>query len=46
MVEDYNVVITPAEADGGGLGTPAIVAIILGSVGVGLAIFFARRRTV
>ena len=39
----YTVAETPAEPSGG-LGTPAILAIVLGSVGVGIAIFFATRR--
>ena len=41
---EYEVELAPAQT-GGGLGTPALIAIILGAVGVGIAIFFARRRT-
>jgi hypothetical protein len=42
---EFNVVVAPPEADGGGLGTPAIIAIVLGSVAVGVGIYFARRRS-
>lgn len=39
----YTVEVAPSQPSGG-LGTPALIAIILGAVGVGIAIFFARRR--
>jgi parallel beta-helix repeat protein len=42
---EFNVVVLPPEADSGGLGTPAIIAIVLGSVAVGVGIYFARRRS-
>jgi hypothetical protein len=41
-VAEYEVVTSPPPPSGG-LGTPALLAIILGSVGVGVAIFFATR---
>jgi uncharacterized repeat protein (TIGR01451 family) len=44
-VAEYEVVTSPPPPSGG-LGTPALLAIILGSIGVGVAIFFATRPRV
>jgi parallel beta-helix repeat protein len=41
---DWTVEVAPP-APSGGLGTPALIAIILSAVGVGIAVFFSRRRT-